>query len=304
TATMASGTLAPQMIRLKTSWPDRSIPMRKGPPGSVSSVATFGFGSNGARKGAKMARTTIARTIAMPIQTRMPANVFDWPRNRPTRRPIKEVRPLASQPAMDPLVPDSRVDERIQDIDAEADDDHEDSVVDDGALDGGVVAVADRLEHVASHALEGKYGLGEDGTAKQQGEGEAHGRDDGHKGVLQCVPKEHVPLLNAAGPRGLDIVRAHCVDHVHAGDPDEESGEDDPEGQRWQDQMGNRIDEGPEVPGEKAIDRVQARDGRRRREARRKPAGHRQPSEPDREDELEAQAKPTERAGLGQGTGK
>src|SRR6266571_3015993 len=56
--------------------------------------------------------------------------------------------------------------------------------------------------------------------------------------------------------------------------------------------MGNRIDEGSKVPREKAIDRVHACDGRRRREARREPSRHGQPSEPDREDELEDQAKP------------
>src|SRR2546429_9528205 len=56
--------------------------------------------------------------------------------------------------------------------------------------------------------------------------------------------------------------------------------------------MGNRIDEGSKVPREKAIDRVQACDGRRRREARREPSRHGQPSEPAREDELEDQAKP------------
>jgi len=166
TATKASATRAPYMIRLRTSWPDRSVPIRKGPPGGVSSVATFVFGSNGARNGANMARTTIVRTIPMPTQTMMPAKVFDWLMKRPRRRPTKEVRPRADQPVMDPLISDSRVDERIQDVDEEADDDHEDSIVNDGALDGGVIAVANRLEHVASHAFEGEYRLCEDGTAK------------------------------------------------------------------------------------------------------------------------------------------
>src|SRR3989442_8413138 len=159
TATIARGTRAPQMIRLKTSCPARSVPITNGPPGGSSVAPTFVFGSNGAMNGASIPITRIARMTARPIHTRIPATVLDCRMNVPSRRPTREVRPLANQPAMAPLVSDSWVNKGVQDIDAEAYDDHQDPVVDDSALDRRIVAVGDRIEHVPSHAFEREDGL-------------------------------------------------------------------------------------------------------------------------------------------------
>src|ERR1700704_6356009 len=113
-----------------------------------------------------MAMTIIARTMPMPIQTMTPAAVLGsrrkWaksrPAGRPTRRPRTVVRPLAFPTAMPHLVPDPGIHERVYDIDEEADDDHEDAVVDNRPLDRWIVAVADRVVHKAAHSFERKDG--------------------------------------------------------------------------------------------------------------------------------------------------
>ena len=167
--------------------------------------------------------------------------------NVPMSRPTSEVRPRES----------------VDDVNAETDDDHGDSVVNDGSLNRGVIAIANRQVHKAAHAFEREHGLREDRAAKQEGERESHRRDDGHKGVLETVSEEHTPVRNPAGPGSLDIVRPHGVDHVDPGDPDEEPREDDSERERGEDQVRDRVHESREVPCQQAVNRVQPRDGRR-----------------------------------------
>src|SRR5881296_2874010 len=140
-------------MRLNTSCPDRSVPIRNGPPGGVSTAPTFVLGSKGARKGAKTATMMIPNTIEIPIQTTIPAAVSDCPRKEPMSRQTTEVRPRATQRDMGHLVSDPWVHERVYDVDGQADDNHEDSIIDNGALDRGVVAVADRQVHEPTHPL-------------------------------------------------------------------------------------------------------------------------------------------------------
>src|SRR5947207_4282016 len=231
TAIIARGMRAPQMMRLSTSWPDRSTPMTKRPPGAVSGSATFVFGSNGARKGAKMAMTMIASTIPIPIHTMMPAAVPDSfrkcakrrPAGRPTKRPKIVVRPLAVPTAMTHLVPDPRVHERVHDVDEEADDDHQDAVVHDRTLERRIIAVADRIEHKTAHAFEREDGLRQDGPAEQQREREAHRRDNRDEGVLQRVPEEYRAFRNPPRACRLHEIRAHRLDDVDARNANEES---------------------------------------------------------------------------------
>src|SRR5438034_1797841 len=237
TAIIARGTRAPQMIRLNTSCPDRSTPITKRPPGGVSGSATFVFGSNGARNGAKMAMTMIARTIPIPIQTMIPAAVLDSrrkcanrrPAGRPTKRPRIVARPIASPPAMAHLISDARIHERVHDVDEEADDDHQNAVVDDRSLDRGIIAVADRIEHKTAHAFEREDGLRQDGPAEQQREREAHRRDNRDEGVLQRVPEEYRAFRNPPRACRLHEIRDHRLDHVDARNANEESRWDNPE---------------------------------------------------------------------------
>src|SRR5713226_1929648 len=231
TAMIARGIRAPQMIRLSTSWPDRSTPITKDPSGGDSGFATFAFGSNGARKGAKMAMTIIARTIPMPIQTMMPAAVLDsrrkWanslPAGRPTKRPRMVARPLSWSTAMPHLVPNPRIHERVDNIDEEADHNHQDAIVDDSPLDCRIITIADCVEHEATHPLEREDRLGQDGPTEQQRKCQAHRGDHRDERVLQPVPEEHRAFRNSSRSRRLDEIGAHRLDYIDAGDAHEES---------------------------------------------------------------------------------
>src|SRR5438094_844036 len=144
--------------------------------------------------------------------------------NRPptTRRRIV-APPLTSPPAMAHLISDARIHERVHDVDEEADDDHQNAVVDDRPLDRGIIAVADRIEHKPAHAFEREDGLRQDGPAEQQREREAHRRDNRDEGVLQRVPEEYRAFRNPPRACRLHEIRAHRLDHVDARNANEES---------------------------------------------------------------------------------
>ena len=114
------------------------------------------------------------------------------------------------------------------------------------------------------------------------------------------MPKEHIPFGNSAGPRGLDEVRAHRLNHVHSGNANKKAREDDTEGERWQDQVTHRVNKGSEIRGEKTVNRVHSGDGRRWRQTRGEPTRDRQPAQPNGEDQLQNQAEPEDRDVVGQ----
>src|SRR3970040_1261900 len=91
-ATTARGTRAPQITRLRTSWPSLFVPIGWAPLGGVAAVVTEALGSYGASNGASAATTMRDRTIAIPIHIITPARVRDSPRNMRIARPIIDRR--------------------------------------------------------------------------------------------------------------------------------------------------------------------------------------------------------------------
>src|SRR2546430_1633321 len=251
---------APYRIRLKTSCPERSVPIKNGPPGGASTAPTFVFGSKGARKGQKIATMMSRSTIEMPIQTTIPAAVRDCRRKEPTSRPTTEVLPRATQRDMGPLVANPRIHERIYDVDGQADDDHENSIIDNGALNRGVIAIANRQVHEATHPLKRKDSLRENRAAEEQGERQAHRGDYWHERVPKGMPKEHIPFGNSAGRRGLNEVRAHTFNNFTRRNPSKKARTHETEVERWQ-MVGNFLDDrlsghngSPHVPSEDVVD--------------------------------------------------
>src|SRR3989440_12793177 len=129
------------------------------------------FGSMGARKGERMATMMSPSTCEIPIRSTIPAAVRNCRRKEPINRPTTEVLPRATQRDIGPLVANPRVHERIYDVDGQTDDDHENSIIDNGALNRGGVAVANREVHEATHALKRDNGLGKNRAAEEQCEG-------------------------------------------------------------------------------------------------------------------------------------
>ena len=131
-------------------------------------------------------------------------------------------------------------------------------------MNRGVVAEADGEVHETSHALEREHCLRQNRSAEQQCERQTHRRNDGDEGVLERMVVEHYAFSDAACACCLDEVRAHRLDDVYTGDPDEEAGEDDAQREGGEDQVRHGIDEAAEVAGKEGVNRVQP--GYRRRE--------------------------------------
>src|SRR4029453_11667518 len=176
----------PQMIRLSTSRPKRSVP--SGCSGSPRSIQTGGIdflmmspsvGLCGARAGAKTAVATRAPRIT--------------PANQGSRR-------LRSD------MPDSWVEVAVQQVHHQVAGEVEGTQHQHAGLDDGVVARGDRFEDQPPEAGPGEHGLGDHRPAQELHEEEDGEGDDRQQRVPQSVLPEDDLLGQPLEPRELDVV--------------------------------------------------------------------------------------------------
>src|SRR3954466_1823769 len=96
----------------------------------------------------------------------MPSSVAKWTLRSVTSRRAKL------------LVPHTRVEERVDDVDDQVEEDDEEGAHEDRPLDGRQVALLDGVEGEAADAGDVEDGLGENSPAEQDPEVEAEDRDD------------------------------------------------------------------------------------------------------------------------------
>src|SRR3989454_7490339 len=208
-----SDTRAPYTIRLSTSRPSGSVPngnaavgacMRIGNP---RSFRLNSYGSRGASTGARMATTTSPRMI---IALTAPSGL------RRTSRHTAPHTPHSAKGAPSPpcdtaagaasAVTDSgikpgvaQVDEQVRHHDHRGEEQH-------GALDQGVVAQQDGVEHQAADARLQEDELHDHGAPEQHRELLADDRHDRDERVLQRVPHDHGALAHTLGARRADVI--------------------------------------------------------------------------------------------------
>src|SRR6266446_1532175 len=207
----------PQMIRLSTSRPKRSVP--SGCSRSPRSIHTGGMdfcvmspsvGLWGARYGANTAvKTSAART--------MPGN--------------------HGSESLGTGTPDPRVEIAVQHVHEEVARQVERAQHEHAGLHDRIVARGDRLEDQPSEARPGEHGLGDDGAAEELHEQHDGEGDDGQQRVLQSVLPEHHLLVQSLEARELDVVGAEHLEHCRAREAEDRGGGEIAEREGGQDQV-------------------------------------------------------------------
>src|SRR2546422_6573457 len=207
----------PQMIRLSTSRPKRSVP--SGCSRSPRSIQTGGIdfcvmspsvGLWGARYGANSAvKTSVART--------MPGNHGSFNLGTGTADP--------------------RVEVGVQHVHEEVSREVEGTQHQHAGLHDGIVPPGDRLEDQSSEARPGEHGLGDHGAAQELHE-EHHGKgDDRHQGILQAMLPEHDLLVESLQAGELDVVGAEHLEHRGAREAQDGCGGEIPQREGGKDQV-------------------------------------------------------------------
>src|SRR4029453_9120611 len=124
-------------------------------------------------------------------------------------------------------VANSRVEERIRDVDDEVGDDDEDRAEEHGALDRREIGVDDRVVGESSHAGDVENRPGGDRPAEEDPDVQPGDRHDRSERRPEAVAEDHPPLGQSLGPRRSDVVLTHDLDQVpadHAGVEGSEGG--------------------------------------------------------------------------------
>src|ERR1035437_489208 len=247
---------APYRTRLNSSRPSRSVPMRWARSGPCLLRARFPTaGSYGAMIGAstapstKMAMKTSPR-IAGPFRN----NRWNASRHSPllargAARTTADVVPEAISG-----IPDPRIEEGIA---AVLDPVHHgvNRWEDEGQrLNHDVVVVLDRGHHPRADAGPVEDGLGQDRAATERAHLQSDDGDHRQPGVAHDMAVVDPAPGEALGPRRPHVVLVADVDHRGAGDAGHDGQRDRAEGDRWQDQVGEGVDDCIHVPREDGVD--------------------------------------------------
>src|SRR6185503_11900982 len=180
-------------MRLSTSRPNGSVPSGKAVEGACirignpRSLRLNWYGSRGASTGARLATTISPR---MTTALTAPSGFC-----RTSRHPLAHTRPTAKPGAAGganvSAVTDSRIEPGIAQIDEQVGDDDDGSKEQHRALDQGVVAEQDGVEHQAADPRLQEDELHDDGAAEQHADLLPDHRDHRDERVLQRVPHDH-----------------------------------------------------------------------------------------------------------------
>src|SRR5436309_2257540 len=144
----------------------------------------------------------------MAMASRMYGNAIKMSVRRITAVSIRTL--MASPPS---LVPDARVEPRVEEVHGEVDQDEAQRDHQHTALHERKVASENALNHQGADARPGEDGLGQHGAAQQVAGLDADDRDDGNQRVLQSMAQHDRALDDALGPRRPDVVLAKRLQH-------------------------------------------------------------------------------------------
>src|SRR6266849_9785783 len=220
-----SETRAPQMMRLRMSRPNSSVPSRwrSTAPGPLSTASEYcADGLSGAMRGAAAASTIMATAIRMPSpsgsQRRRcpPRDRRGSSRPRVTPRSSDSARGLMAIAIPGLPVGDPRVDDRVEHVDGQVDDDDDHGEHGDGALGERVVPGPDGVhQHLAEPGAR-EHGLGEHGAGQRDRHEEPDDGEERDHHVAERVLVDHRALDLPLGPRGADVVLADHLQHGRA----------------------------------------------------------------------------------------
>ena len=137
---------------------------------------------------------------------------------------------------------------------ATTDDERED---DDDPLDGRVVTVLEVRDERVADARPVERRLRQHGSRQQQGDGQAHDRDDRNERVPEGVLVDDRALVDAPRTCSLDVVVLHRADHVDANQSDEDARGHEAERDGRQHQVLDRVRERAPVAVDERVDRVE-----------------------------------------------
>src|SRR5690625_2096711 len=179
------------MTRLNMERPNSSVPKGCSALGGSRRPRKFcASGATGARTGAKIATSTSRRTMKSPAAAAL---------LRRKRRMGGERQALAKAflpvdaAAVRSVITDLRVESGVGEVDQQIDEHENKGDEEYGALDEGQVAGADCVYEHAANAGPGEDGFGEDGSAQEAAELQAHHRHHRQQRVPEGVPHVHAP---------------------------------------------------------------------------------------------------------------
>src|SRR5262245_51422598 len=195
------------MMRESMSRPSGSVPSGKrgSPPstqagGSLAKPRNCSIGECGASNGANTAIRQMAMTMTRPITApRFSRKDRQNSRRGPGTAWREGLRATSAGMA------DPRVDDAVEHVDQEIEEDDDTGDQQDAALEGRIVAPADRFDEPVADARPGEDRLGEHGAGHEGGDLEPDRGDDRDKGVAQSMDADDADWRQALGAGGADI---------------------------------------------------------------------------------------------------
>src|SRR5690625_945773 len=180
-------------MRVRVSRPYWSVPSRYSAEGPC--IRTAGLtvtGSGGVSHGARTAESDTSSTMISPL------------------RPAPERSSLC--------IADPGVNQRVDDVEQQADADESSRDEENRALHDRVVAQVDPFKREAADTGQAEHLFDDHRATEQRSELQAHHRDDGVERVAQSVTHHDRELADAFGAGGPHEVPAHHLQHRGAGD--------------------------------------------------------------------------------------
>ena len=120
---------------------------------------------------------------------------------------------------MSSIKADSWVHDSDEQVDRDIGRDHDSNSQKSDSLDGGVVAVADGIDHEAADSRPVKNGFGNDGASQQGTEIDAHDGYDWDQGIPKSVLEVDVQGAQSFGSRRSYVVLVQDVEHARPAHP-------------------------------------------------------------------------------------
>src|ERR1700682_5344332 len=183
-------------------------------------------------------------------------------------------------------MPDSRVDDAIEQIDDQIDADHDRRHQQDASLHARIVARLNAVDQPVADARPGKDGLGQDRAGQQQANLQPDHRDHRNECVAQRVNQHHAPVRQAFGAGGANVILPQHLEHRRARHPGDHREWNRAQRDRGQDEVRQRRAKGARLATAQGVDQHQSR-RRRDVELDRDSSRHRRPAQLHREKENE-----------------
>src|SRR5262244_1501301 len=196
------------MTRESVSRPTWSVPKKAWASGGLFMWRKLVLsGSWGATQGAATATTMMRRPTIAPAADRV------LRRAKPTSSRRTERSPDAM---VSSGIPDTRVEQRVTQIDHEVDEDEDHRIEEDEVLDHDDVPLDQRRDKRSAEPRDPERLFHGHRSAQDEAEEHAGDGDDGQERIGQGVPQDHVPLLSALRAGGAHVVFADDLEQARA----------------------------------------------------------------------------------------